>query len=148
MYNHDMFYNESSGLFEIQYEQNNSFLMADFTHKIMKAEWNGKIDRLTAKSILSKGTDLIEFELFDKILLNHKSLTEFSTGVRLWLKDDYLVNRASRIMYRVSKMAAVTAESPSGSFYADIVTAGFVKSFPALNLRTFKTEEEALRWLI
>ncbi len=134
--------------FELIKEINGGCVSADYESKIVKIDWDGKVEVETAREILSKAADMIEAGHCDKLLLNRKELKEFSTEARLWIKEDLLKNRARKLVKYVHKVATVSSKTVMGGIFANFISAGIQLVFPKLKMHKFDTESEAMDWLL
>lgn len=132
--------------FEICQEINGSTFEIDPIRKITKIKWVGLVDKHTASTLLSKGGDSVEFQGYDKLLVDRYELGEFDTEARVWIKD-LLKTRAKRLSKNVEKIAIVNAGSTMGSIFSNMLTSAITLVMPGLKLKKFEHRDEALDWL-
>lgn len=115
---------------------------------IVKVSWHGMVDQQEAAAILSKGADLLEVGLANKLLLDRKHLIEFTTEARIWIKNEIIKRRGNKLIKRLNRLATVNADSSRGSVFSNFLTSAIKIVYPNLKTGRFKTVEEAINWLI
>lgn len=133
--------------FKFVFEKNGCFVLLERDAKIVKVIWYGKVDLETASAILTRGADLVEEGLADKLLLNRRELIEFDKEARNWIKEDLLKVRAKRIVHLVDKVATINSKTTLGNLFATVVSTAIRLFYPSLRMSSFETEEDAASWL-
>ncbi len=132
---------------ELIHDHNGSLLLADKRLKIVMLKWNGVIDKETARELLSKGAENIEFHDYKKLMINRLELVELETEARIWIKK-FLQGRAKRIAPKVNKVAFVNPKSVRGSIFSNMLSSAISLIIPTLKTQKFITEAEASQWLL
>ncbi len=120
----------------------------DPVNKISCIRWKGVVEEDTARQLLTLAADSIEFEEYNKLLLDRSQLVEFSTGARVWIKHDLLKTRARKIVSKVHRVAFVNATDARGSIFSNFLSAGIKMVFPKLTMSKFDNIKVAVRWLV
>ena len=134
--------------FQVVKELNGSSTLVDYSNKIVKVEWEGIVDLATATLLFNASAELVENGQCDKVLLNRKNLTEFTTEARIWIKQEFLKNRSKQLDRKIMKVATVRSISATGSIFSNYINRGIKLVFPRVTLSKFDTEHEAVNWLV
>ena len=134
--------------FKTIHSNGGSHVALDYDNEIVRIEWHGTMDEVVARDILSVGGDQIEKGQATRILLDRRNLKEFTTGARIWIKNDLLKNRAKALVKKVSKVATINSTSPLGSIFSNLISTAVKLVYTNLSMEKFGTEEEAIKWLL
>ena len=134
--------------FKIVKKLEGSVFSLDPKNKISRISWSGEVSENTARTLLTLGANSVEFHGYNKLILDRRELTEFSTEARVWIKHDLLKTRAKKIVNRVEKVAFIGAKNTRGNIFSNFLSSAIGLVFPKLDMERFQDLRQAVIWLI
>lgn len=133
--------------FEKILEKDQNILMVNRQDGIIKVVWGENVNLTSTKIILNKAAILVGEGDYDKIILDRKKLHHFEIEARIWIKNNFLDNKAKKLVQNIVRVAAIDPTDVKGRVFANFVNAGIRLIFPTISLSHFQEEEAAISWL-
>ena len=134
--------------FKIVKKVEGSIFSLDPKNKISRISWFGEVTEETASKLLTLGADSGEFHGYNKLILDRRELTEFTTEARVWIKHDLLKTRAKKIVNKVDKVAFIGSRNTRGNIFSNFLSSAIGLVFPKLEMERFVDLREAIKWSI
>lgn len=138
----------STSDFELVIEDNQSCLLWNSENGILWVRWRGIVDAKTASSILASALNSVEQGHASKVLLDRSAIEEFTTGARLWIKEDFLKKRAQPLSHLIEKIGSVKPDKSMARIYSHLVSSIIRVVFPSFSIVEFNSSIEAIDWLM
>ena len=126
--------------------KHDSTLHIDTRNLIVRINWVGKVDAETTSFLLSRALNELKEGNAVTLLIDNSQMDEISKGARLWIKEDFLIQRVKPISYLIKKVAVVKSTTSMGSIYSNLMVSSIKIVVPFLPLAEFQSEADAFFW--
>lgn len=131
-----------------QFSIEDTSVYLDHTHRLIKIDWDGRINLSTASKVLTYVADVVEGGLVDRVLLDRQKLISFDRAARNWMKKELICGRGIDLRAKTHKVAIINERSVAGRIYSERVTKSDDRSKVILPIRKFDSPNEALKWVM
>lgn len=86
-------------------------------------------------------------EGYINVIIDRSDLGELPAECRVWMKNEYLKEYASKVIPTLRKVAIIQSKSILGQIYFSTISKAVPLKYPNLAFKSFNDEKNALEWI-